>query len=277
MSKIIYVCDGSKRSGMFGAGIVRYMPERSLNYFSFDRKINYKGSSEHEEFSLIKTLEKILEYGDCNAVIYNDSMTLVDSLNNKSQYESILFNEARKHLIKLKRMGYKIKIRHTNELDKKELLSIAHKSSRSYLGEEIKVFYRPKITYSVDSKQLSENKNIQNEPDDKWLVDSNKILTNKLFIFQKVSLKKWGLFDENYNLLLKHRDITGISKKAFLFFIDNDLNNIKVNHTYINSIKALEGAKRTRGEYLEIKKLMDKLDFEVISLVREYDEKISLL
>lgn len=126
-----YVCDGSHKGNMFGAGVVKVFG-KSFQTFHFNQNLKEKNVFVcHEIFSIYKTLELIEEHKTKNAIIYNDDSGLLNSF--KKGKSSNRFRLLTKKLNALYALGYNIEIKHVNNLKNKDYYKTSHKLSREYM------------------------------------------------------------------------------------------------------------------------------------------------
>lgn len=136
-----YICDGSANKHYVGAGIVR-LEKGTKQTFSFYRNKKRKDTWIHEEFAMENVLKIAEEFGDQKITIYNDSARLINVLckvwsRHKRGINSGLPTDKQKKLLEriysLEDSGFRVYLKHADQLQNKKLIEEAHDLSRLYL------------------------------------------------------------------------------------------------------------------------------------------------
>lgn len=134
-----YICDGSYRNDIVGAGIVKVTNE-TVNNFHFHTNLKEEKQEKiiaHPEiYAIYKTLELVQLYNDKQVIIYNDDKGLINVLEAKAENNSkkkawcsILFRK----INQLRERDFDIQIKYINQLKEKHYHHLAHRLSRKYL------------------------------------------------------------------------------------------------------------------------------------------------
>lgn len=289
-----YVCDGSMKNQIVGAGVVR-VDGKKVRTMSFYGKMKKKNEINCEEYAVIKTLELATQRNETAITIYNDNL----SENPPRKKKIIAF---------FKKQGIKISILHPKSLKNPSYYEMAHNLSRIYLTtknkiKDLKVVFQPSqfnesphnVTTLLGSLKSTKSKAkkfrgfkyVKNDEVFKFnkmmmkeyyskeslmtdvpLASDNDFLHSKSYIFQRIGNRYWGVFNEKQKLLIVDRELKSISNLFLAKMEALKLSHIKLNSHYISCLEGLSNGRTAEPEELDA--LFARLKLLKVILIEDF-------
>ncbi|MBM7096174.1 hypothetical protein JSY36_10430 [Bacillus sp. H-16] len=212
-----YVCDGSSSERKLGAGIIR-TKGFGKTYYTFITETRSHQSVGAECFAIHKATELIKKFNDKRAMVITDFQHIIDLFYGRRIPVRPVPPWVIRALCDLKELrstGIEITLRHQSDLVHILDFAASHRLSRAYkrTGE-----MRIKESESLSAvAEVSAGMNIKARPHDDVFEENTVFVqrtnagkqtvldvdfrNNKTFIFQRISLNEWGVFDEALCLL----------------------------------------------------------------------------
>ena len=142
---VTYVCDGSEKNGILGAGIVKEK-QKNVETFHFTTH-DTQTTKHHEYFALMKTFKLIEEKNEKQVLIYNDDRGLIRMINRKRKKPSMPLTQKLGNIVEqlyqriqeLEQKGYTLTLTSTIKPNNKSIYTYhqqAHNLSRAYLNKK---------------------------------------------------------------------------------------------------------------------------------------------
>ena len=245
---IRYYCDGSFREDLntVGCGIIRRDKDNAESFFLSTQENMW--FQYHEAFAVYQTLLVIEKKQDKNTTIYNDDMQVVFAVRYHKTENHTYSKKAFKNIgiilrkiEELNRKGYSIQIEYKNDKQSR-FAQMAHACSRSYLTSEKKqkekerqekqlqkeierkisiqkglpcneMRKREKIKeqkpqLTIEEREVLRNKSIEAGANE--VINTKVLLNSKQIYFEKVSGKKWCVFNEQDTPIYLNRNLAHI-------------------------------------------------------------------
>ena len=242
---------------MVTCGIVR-IGERITQYFRYTVQPTW--IQIHELFAIYHTLFFIEKHKDKKVTISNDCLCAVDCMNDKfknkkwkNQLEIV-----KNKLDQLREKGYQITIQRKSEKES-PYIKQAHKCSRLYL-------YNPKIQEQMLKQK--ELRDIVEQKGNMETVNTNVLQKSKTVHFRKVTIKKWGAFNERNEPIYVHKNMAEITY-CVLQEVFQHRETIQVNKGYEQMFISYLQSQSIQTEHEEmahaVKKWMEEKRIQFVS------------
>lgn len=293
---IEYVCDGSERRGVFGAGVVRIANE--VDTYTYMARNGEVRRHLFEQYAVLKTLEIVERFGDKQATIYNDNIGLIETFASFQDKFTKVSEKKKQNItlflplfLRLKKKGYIITIRHTSEFQRKQFHQLAHGLSRTYINliEEEKINLDAIDVFKsepFEPRNEKTEKLLSSRLEDKENYTQNKHLLKKYFsevkpsrnvfyvrdevfremdtfIFVKITGSLWGVFSETEELIYAGRNIYNVAIGVFEKIPNGK--PIYVNGQFYRSLRPFRKYNSVQPKVKEVKRLLETKNINIVA------------
>ncbi|RNA69979.1 hypothetical protein [Alteribacter keqinensis] len=226
-----YVCDGSSSEKKLGAGIIR-TKGFIKTYYTFTTETRSHQSVGAECFAIHKVTELIRKYNDKRATVITDFQHMIDLFYGRRipvRPVPPWVIRALCNLKELRSAGIEIILRHQSDLVHISDFAASHRLSRAYKRSGERIMKESESLSAV--AEVRAGMNIKARPHDD-IFEENMVFiqrTNagkqpvldagsgifKTFIFQRISLTEWGVFDENLCLIEEGSSLVSAMNEVF--------------------------------------------------------------